>query len=54
MPAIAEAELQRVIGRLTLFTQLYDAFYSAIWAHYSTADRLLRPSRSYWVDSERA
>ena len=48
MPAIAGRELERLLGRLTLFTQLYDAFYSAIWAHYSTADRLLRPSRVYW------
>jgi hypothetical protein len=42
IPAVDESTRQRFIAQTHLFVEIYDAFYSAIWDHYTTAPSLLR------------
>ncbi|WP_336600186.1 iron-containing redox enzyme family protein [Paraburkholderia bengalensis] len=42
IPAINEADVQRMRAQTHLFIELYDQFYAGIWEHYSTSPMLLR------------
>jgi hypothetical protein len=42
IPYIDDETLARMLRQTSLFVQLYDAFYTAVWNYYSTASTLLR------------
>lgn len=42
IPVIDEETMRRLRTQTYLFIELYDAFYSAVWRHYSRASELLR------------
>jgi len=42
VPFISSGDLQRMKCQTALFVQLYDAFYAAVWNHYSSVRSLLR------------
>ncbi|MDF0488888.1 iron-containing redox enzyme family protein [Sphingomonas sp. H39-1-10] len=42
IPAITEAEARRLKAQIPLFVDLYDAFYSGVWRHYTADAPLLR------------
>lgn len=42
IPAIAPETVERLKAQTVLFVELYDAFYRAVWEHYSRARSLLR------------
>ncbi|TDG18735.1 hypothetical protein EYW47_33400 [Paraburkholderia silviterrae] len=42
IPVVDEETMKRMRTQTYLFVELYDAFYSAVWRHYSTAGEILR------------
>ena len=42
IPAIAETDVRRLKAQMPLFVDLYDAFYSGVWRHYTGDAPLLR------------
>lgn len=42
IPVVDEETMRRLRAQTHLFVELYDAFYAAVWTHYSSADGLLR------------
>ena len=42
IPVVDEETMRRLRAQTHLFIELYDAFYSAVWRHYSHAGELLR------------
>lgn len=42
IPAIAEADVRRLKAQMPVFVDLYDAFYSGVWRHYTGDAPLLR------------
>lgn len=42
IPAIADADVRRLKAQMPLFVDLYDAFYTGVWRHYTSDAPLLR------------
>ncbi|MEG3164362.1 iron-containing redox enzyme family protein [Sphingomonas sp. PB2P19] len=42
IPAVAEADVRRLKAQMPLFVDLYDAFYTGVWRHYTGDAPLLR------------
>lgn len=42
VPFVGDRDIQRLKALTAIFVDLYDAFYAAVWNHYSSATYLLR------------